>query len=83
VDGSDRAVWPSDHAGVLVGLTPPGASTTTDTGAAATTTPEPTATTTATETPIATPGFGVPAGLAAVCAAAAAAALRRNGPDEP
>lgn len=83
VDGSDRAVWPSDHAGVLVGLTPPATGTATDTEAAATTTPEPTATTTAgaAETPTATPGFGVPAGLAALCAAAAA--LRRGGPDEP
>ena len=84
VDGSDRAVWPSDHAGVLVGVTPSATGTATDTEAAATTSdPTATPTTGATETRTATPGFGVPAGLAALCAAAAAAALRRNGPDEP
>lgn len=84
-DGSDRAVWPSDHAGVLVGLTlPPETATAIGTGTATTTEPEPTATPTpeGVETPTATPGFGVPTGLAALCAAAAAL-RRRSGPDDP
>ena len=77
-DGTE--VWPSDHAGVLVELVPrsvPTATTASTTAETPTATPSAVPTTAASTTATGTPGFGVPAALAAVCAGAWAVLHRR------
>lgn len=86
VDGADEAVWPSDHAGVLVDLVPAPETPTATTAVTATGTETPTAAVTPTARPgtsTGTPGFGITAALAAVGAAAGVALRRRDGSGGP